>query len=417
MARSEKALYDALGDYIDRTYNNASPEKRSAVGFVLTIYQRRLASSFYALQRTLTKRLANMGGITEEDLSQDETIDEAMDTDDAEVLARDSLEDEEKSTISDLLKAIAKVGTNTKARKLKSELDDAFASGYDSVIIFTQYADTMDFLKDHLAGEYPGEAIACYSGAGGKVRDRAGFWTECSKEQIKQRLKAKAIKFLVCTDAAAEGLNFQSCGFLVNYDLPWNPMKVEQRIGRIDRIGQLYPKIRIVNLAYQDTVEADVYFALGRRINLFEGLVGRLQPILSRLPKQFEEVALEKRENKEAARHRLMADIEIAAREAEQTNLDIDEIADESLEMPHFPAPSLTLSDLDMSLNHPGVFPPGVEWRRLDAGTYALRLPGMEQEVRVTTLAEVFDDHFESHQFLSPGGTALRADWIGVPNG
>ena len=168
----------------------------------------------------------------------------------------------------------------------------------------------MDFLKDYLAEEFPGETVACYSGAGGKVRDRAGFWSECSKEQIKQRLKARAIKFLVCTDAASEGLNFQFCGLLVNYDLPWNPMKVEQRIGRIDRIGQKYPKIRVVNLAYQDTVEADVYFALGQRINLFEGLVGRLQPILSRLPKQFEEVALERKENREAARHRLMADLE-----------------------------------------------------------------------------------------------------------
>ena len=404
MAPSEKALYDALGDYIDHTYNNAAPEKRSAVGFVLTIYQRRLASSFYALQQTLTKRLANMGGITEEDLSQDETTEESMDTEDAEVMARESLVNEEKTTILDLLKAIAKVGTNTKARKLTSELDDAFAAGYDSAIIFTQYADTMDFLKDFLAGEYPGEPIACYSGAGGKVRDRAGFWTECSKEQIKQRLKAKAIKFLVCTDAAAEGLNFQFCGLLVNYDLPWNPMKVEQRIGRIDRIGQLYPKIRVINLAYQDTVEADVYFALGQRINLFEGLVGRLQPILSRLPRQFEEVALERRENRDAARHRLMAQIENSAREAEETNLDIDEVAADALEMPDLPEPSLNLADLDLALNHPGILPPGTEWRRLDKGSYALRLPGMAQEVRVTTQAEIFDDHFESHEFLSPGG-------------
>lgn len=404
MAPSEKALYDALGDYIDQTYNNAAPEKRSAVGFVLTIYQRRLASSFFALERTLTKRLANMGGITEEDLSQDETREEAMDSDDAEVLARDSLAAEEKSTIRDLLKAIAKVGTNTKVRKLKSEMDDALAAGYDSAIIFTQYADTMDFLKDHLAAEYPGEAIACYSGAGGRVRDRAGFWTECSKEQIKQRLKAKAIKFLVCTDAAAEGLNFQFCGLLVNYDLPWNPMKVEQRIGRIDRIGQKYAKIRVINLAYQDTVEADVYFALGQRINLFEGLVGRLQPILSRLPKQFEAVALEKKENREAARHRVMADIEISAREAEDPSLDIDEVAADSLEMPDLPEPALSLADIDLALNHPGVLPPGTEWRRLDKGTYGLRLPGMAQEVRVTTQAEIFDDHFESHEFLSPGG-------------
>ena len=404
MTPAEKSMYDALGDYIDQTYNNASPEKRSAVGFVLTIYQRRLASSFYALQQTLTKRLANMGGITEEDLSQDETADEVMDPEDAEALARESLADEERTTVRDLLKKVAKIGTNTKARTLKTELESAFADGFDSAIIFTQYADTMDFLKDYLAGEFSGETIACYSGAGGKVRDRAGFWTECSKEQIKQRLKARAIKFLVCTDAASEGLNFQFCGLLVNYDLPWNPMKVEQRIGRIDRIGQRFPKIRVINLAYLDTVEADVYFALGKRINLFEGLVGRLQPILSRLPKQFEAVALEKKENREAARHRLMADLEQTARQADQTTLDIDEVAADALEMPSLPAPALSLADLDQALNHPGILPPGLEWRRLDAGSYALRLPGMDQEVRVTTHAEVFDDHFESHEFLSPGG-------------
>jgi SNF2 family DNA or RNA helicase len=180
MTPSEKALYDALGDYIDRTYNNAAPEKRSAVGFVLTIYQRRLASCFYALQQTLTKRLADMGGITEEDLAQDETADESMDPEDAEALARESLAEEERGTIRDLLKTIAKIGSNTKARKLKEELESAFAEGYDSAIIFTQYTDTMDSLKDFLAEEFPGETIACYSGAGGRVRDKAGFWTECT---------------------------------------------------------------------------------------------------------------------------------------------------------------------------------------------------------------------------------------------
>lgn len=334
MTAAERAMYDALGDYIDHTYNNAAPEKRSAVGFVLTIYQRRLASSFYALQQTLTKRLANMGGITEEDLSEDETGDEVMDPEEAEKFALESLADEERTTISDLLRNIARIGTNTKARTLKAELVDAFNAGYDTAIVFTQYTDTMDFLKDYLAEGFPGETIACYSGAGGKVRDRAGFWSGCSKEQIKQRLKAKAIKFLVCTDAAAEGLNFQFCGLLVNYDLPWNPMKVEQRIGRIDRIGQRYPTIRVVNLAYRDTVEADVYFALRRRINLFEGMVGRLQPILARLPKQFGEVALEKKENKEAARQRLVADLEQTARESEQASLDIDEVGADALDMP-----------------------------------------------------------------------------------
>ena len=69
-------------------------------------------------------------------------------------------------------------------------------------------------------------------------------------------------------------------------------MDVEQRIGRIDRIGQEREVIRIVNLAYEDTVEADIYFSLGNRINLFQGIVGKLQPILSRLPEQFERVKL-----------------------------------------------------------------------------------------------------------------------------
>ena len=408
MTPAEKAMYDALGDYIDQTYNNASPEKRSAVGFVLSIYQRRLASSFYALQQTLNRRLANMAGITEEDLSLDETADEIMDPDEAESLARESLAAEERITIQDLLRNIARIGSNTKAKALKAELDRAFSEDYDSAIIFTQYAETMDFLKDYLAEEFPGETVACYSGTGGKVRDSGGFWSECSKELIKQRLKTRSIKFLVCTDAASEGLNFQFCGFLVNYDLPWNPMKVEQRIGRIDRIGQKYPRIRVVNLGYKDTVEADVYFALRQRINLFEGLVGRLQPILSRLPRQFEEVALEKKENREAARHRLTANLEQSAREADMTTLDIDEVAADALEMPPLPPPALTLPELDLALNNPGILPPGVEWRSLDAGSYALRLPGMDQEVRVTTQAEVFDDHFESHQFMSPGGSLFE---------
>ena len=86
---------------------------------------------------------------------------------------------------------------------------------------------------------------------------------------------------LLCTDAAAEGLNFQFCGALINYDLPWNPMRVEQRIGRIDRVGQKYPKIRIVNLQYNDTIETTVYKVLEERIGFFTSVVGRLQPILS----------------------------------------------------------------------------------------------------------------------------------------
>ena len=326
-------------DYIDQTYNNAAPEKRSAVGFVLTIYQRRLASSFYALQQTLNKRLANMGGSREEDLSQDETGRRGHGRGRGRSPRRARPWSRRNGRrIRDLLKAIAKIGHQHQGPEAEGGAGDAFADGYDSAIVFTQYADTMDFLRTTWPRNYRDEPIACYSGPGGKVRDRAGFWTECSKEQIKQRLKAEAIKFLVCTDAAAEGLNFQFCGLLVNYDLPWNPMKVEQRIGRIDRIGQSYPKIRVINLAYQDTVEADVYFALGHgstSSRVWWAAFSRSSP---GSPKQFEEVALEKKENSEAARHRLLADMR-ARREAEECSLDIDEVAADALEMPDLRSP------------------------------------------------------------------------------
>lgn len=407
MTKSEKELYDAVEDYISTTYDNTAPEKRSAVGFVMTIYRRRLASSFHALQSTLNKRIAGMQSgqfqVAEEDISQDEQRDDVMDTDEAEELSHDALVAEERGTIQGLLKQIAKVGANTKAKRLCEELATAWVDGFDSAIIFTQYTDTMDWLRNYLAEALPGEPLGCYSGRGGEVRDLSGQWQTCTKEQIKKRLKEGKIKILLCTDAAAEGLNFQVCGVLVNYDLPWNPMKVEQRIGRIDRIGQKYPKIRIINLAYKDTVEADVYFALGERIQLFEGLVGKLQPILSRLPKQFETVVLTDKGDREAARQRLLADVDLMAASDETGGLDIDEVAKEALEIPILLPPSLTLEDIDRVMSRDDLRPPQVEWKPLDSGSYSFSMPGFPSAVRVTTRAETFDDHFESHEFLGPG--------------
>jgi hypothetical protein len=410
MNPAERELYDAVEEYISTTYNNAAQDKRSAVGFVMTIYRRRLASSFHALKQTLNKRLTDEKlALTDEDLSQDEQAEEVMDADDAARAVQEGLVVEERASILGLLRKIARLGTDTKVKRVKAEIEDAFAAGYHSAIVFTQYTDTMDYLRMYLAVELPDVPIACYSGRGGEVRDQGGYWNPCSKEAIKKKLKDGAIRLLICTDAAAEGLNFQTCGVVINLDLPWNPMKVEQRIGRIDRIGQKYPVIRVVNFAYEDTVEADVYFALGRRINLFQGIVGKLQPILSRLPREFEKVALERPEHRGAARQRFLADVEGMVDKADEGGFDVDEVADEALDVPNLPDPALTLSDIDAALDHMGVLPPGAELAPLDPGSYKLRLPGNDAWIRVTTSAEVFDDHFESHEFLSPGGAIFEA--------
>ncbi|MEM8931032.1 MAG: helicase-related protein, partial [Acidobacteriota bacterium] len=97
---------------------------------------------------------------------------------------------------------------------------------------------------------------------------------------------------LLCTEAASEGLNLQTCGVLVNYDMPWNPMRVEQRIGRVDRIGQVHPTVWIRNYFYTDTVEATIYRRLTDRIDWFRAVVGELQPILHRVGEALQSLAL-----------------------------------------------------------------------------------------------------------------------------
>jgi len=183
--------------------------------------------------------------------------------------------------LEDLLRQFDNTGEDTKCAqfitKLRQELNER-----ESAIVFTQYTDTMDYLWDFLSASF-GSLVACYSGRGGEIY-RGGEWRALPKEEIKKRFREGELKLLLCTESASEGLNLQTCGVLFNYDMPWNPMRVEQRIGRIDRIGQRYATVKIHNFYYDGTVEAKVYKKLRDRINAFATVVGNLQPILAKVP-------------------------------------------------------------------------------------------------------------------------------------
>lgn len=416
MAPAERMLYTEVENYISDTYQAAAKNKKTAVGFVMTIYRRRLASSFAALRQTLQDRYARLmspekanadTARLEEDLPQDERADEAIGAEEAVGMEAAALDVEEKDRIQGLLKKIAMLGVDTKATVLLGKLQEAFADGYASAIIFTQYRDTMDYLKDYLA-EKVNKTIATFCGAGGERRDSQGIWVPCSKEQIKRQLREGKIDVLVCTDAAGESLNLQYCGVVVNADLPWNPMKVEQRIGRIDRIGQKYPKIRVINLAYADTVEADVYFALSQRISLFNGVVGRLQPILSHLAKEFETAVLRSKSERERARYEAKHNVDTLIDAAEDMPFDIDEVSEGDLQPPDMPRSPLTPDHLDCILSDPRLLPPGVECTPLEPKTYSLQIPGEKDKARVTASPAVFDEHFESHQMVAPDSPIFR---------
>ena len=221
----------------------------------------------------------------------------------------------------------------------------------------------------------------------------------CSPETSPNRI------ILLCTDAAAEGLNFQFCGALVNYDMPWNPMRAEQRIGRIDRLGQRHPIIRIINLHYRDTVESDVYMALRKRIGLFESVVGRLQPILAQLPRAISSAVLHGGADSDDSRQRLASDVmrRIDALESEPSGLDLDAITDDDLEMPDKGHPALDLEQLDSVIRRPALMPPAIEVRALGAKEYAYLAPGMLKELRVTTNPTYFEQHSDAMELWSPG--------------
>ena len=109
--------------------------------------------------------------------------------------------------------------------------------GYQQVIVFTQYTAPMDFLRQYLVEEK--YKVICFSGRGGELAVSNGNWRVISRDETKRMFREGKAEIFLCTDAAAEGLNLQLCGALINYDMPWNPMRVEQRIGRIDRLGQV----------------------------------------------------------------------------------------------------------------------------------------------------------------------------------
>ena len=410
MTVTERDLYEAVEDYIASTYNQASALERSAVGFVMTIYRRRLASSFRALRTTLEKHLdaiaaddrAPLVGL-DEDAPDDETAEEALDAEEIAEMERQALAKEERADIEHLLDRIRACPPDTKLAALKETLAALREEGYEQAMVFTQYTDTMDFLRDALRREGE-ERLMCFSGRGGEIPAASGAWRAIGRDDVKRRFRHGEADVLLCTDAAAEGLNFQFCGALVNYDMPWNPMRVEQRIGRIDRLGQRHPVIRVVNLHYEGTVETDVYRALRSRIGLFEAVVGRLQPILARMPRAISDAVLTGAEDREANRANVVDAIDREAHEAQSGGgFDIDAVLGEDLALPDRPAPLVTMGDLDRVISSPDLMPPGTDTQPLAHREYGLLAPGMRERLRVTTDPAYYEEHAESVELWSPG--------------
>ncbi|MEB3222165.1 MAG: SNF2-related protein [Candidatus Sericytochromatia bacterium] len=156
--------------------------------------------------------------------------------------------------------------TNSKTQALLRVLEETA----DKAIVFTSFYETQRFLQQQLAG------------AGHEVILFSGLMSQREKDAAVQQFREPGRQVLLCTDAGSEGVNLQFCNVLVNYDLPWNPMRVEQRIGRVHRIGQQRDVV-IVNMAIRDTIEEYILELLSQKLHLFNTAVGETDLILSQL--------------------------------------------------------------------------------------------------------------------------------------
>ena len=292
----EREIYDALQHYIERRFSELEGE-RPGKGFVMTIYRRRMASSPHAITQSLKRRMEGLqrvmsrfalSGESWEELPEGESGYDIIHEDDMEPISAAYPTDpvqaaQERGDVKRLLERLANLyGQDTKRDRFFSLLQSIIQDGR-SALIFTEYADTMEYLRNFLVDRYQ-NTLATYSGEGGRIFEE-NAWHAVTKDTITRRLREGKIRIMICTDAASEGLNLQAAGAVINYDLPWNPSKVEQRIGRVDRIGQTLTEIRVINWFLDESVDQRVYQVLRERCGMFENFIGRMQPVLARAQK------------------------------------------------------------------------------------------------------------------------------------
>ena len=291
LSPGEQALYEATTRYLLNSYGRAL-QNSEAARLALGVFQRRLASSTWALQRSFERRIAKLyeiaSGLQTGDLSwkdlrnlqaklnrrhKDDYFDSRNADDDSGEAGEDYEMDvlaafaaltaeelhEEIETLKELLtraQAILQTGHESKFEKLREVLEDPLHA-QEKWLVFTEHRDTMDYLVGRLEG-------LGYSGKVAQIHGRMAW--EQRETQMERFRRRDGARYLVATDAAGEGINLQFCSLMVNYDVPWNPARLEQRMGRIHRYGQRRD-VRIVNLVSGSTHEGRVLEVLLEKLD------------------------------------------------------------------------------------------------------------------------------------------------------
>ena len=259
----QRELYEMVSSYVAKTYNKAlrNRKKNMCLIFLLIIMQRMVTSSTAAIRQSLERRLnvlleqrTCVGNLREEDLDElniEDGVEDAL-----EAISLDmELEIEELKQIISLAKQAQFQNQDAKVEPLLNEIDAILSEDRtQKVIIFTEFVATQTYLQELLVNR--GYTVTILNG-GMSIDER---------NAAMQEFKTSTSIF-ISTDAGGEGLNLQFANIIINYDLPWNPMKIEQRCGRVDRIGQ-QRDVHIYNFIVGETVENRVREVLEEKLSV-----------------------------------------------------------------------------------------------------------------------------------------------------
>lgn len=274
----------------------------------------------------------------------------------------------------------------------------------NKIILFSTFRFTLRYLKEKLKA-----AGLRVEQVDGGVKDlmrqdyRARF--ELSKE------KPDAIDILLFTEVGSEGLDYQFCDMMINYDLPWNPMRIEQRIGRIDRRGQQSEAVSIYNVITNGTVDADIYYRCLMRIGIFESSIGECEEILGDIATQIDQIAVDSSLTEEERRIKLeqMADNEVRKIQ------EMDRLEEEEKEFFGFDLSEYTTSQEIHNAENPWLNQKGLQIMieqylnaRLGQGTYILG-EGDVKQLRLSANARLALR--EDFRKLPAGRNAVRQAW------
>jgi superfamily II DNA or RNA helicase len=292
LSKPEQHFYTESSDYLRWSFETNRSLNKNAAAMVVAVLQRRLASSTYAMVQSLRRRRERvMKGTVQEEGRSPERVLEILDTataDESEptetgVESQERIEDDalalrrpqtEKERLEELrrLDATIEMGEGilrdqceTKFLKLR-ELVDAAEFQHERLLIFTEHRDTLEHLQQRFeALGYTGQIAAIHGGMDVEERERQRIFFMPPDERRRQNIAnpdAPSARILLATDAAGEGINLQFAWLMVNFDVPWNPARLEQRMGRLHRFGQRHDEVRIFNFIADKTREGDVLATL-----------------------------------------------------------------------------------------------------------------------------------------------------------